>query len=171
MKFSESIMNYLKWAGAITVLLNFFLLGHGYYLDQRAKAWVETVKGTYVEDTWSKDGEEGFFLVHWDQGPPPPSCPVTINGYFTNNGYSVSDLGITLSTADHHTVHLSKNGKISLEPVGHEAFWFVGDKGGEWLYHLEFTFHCSAISRTQWLFWLNQDHTYTADPVVINLGE
>ena len=169
MKFSDSIMSYLKWAGVITVFLNFFLLGHGYYLDQRAKAWVATVSGTYVADTWSKDGDEGYFLIQWDETYPPPSCSVTINSYFTNNGYAVSDLGITLSAADHHTVHLAKNGRISIEPVGHEAHWFVDDKGGVWKYHLEFTFHCSAIGKTQWLFFLNLDNTYTAKPVVINI--
>ena len=96
---------------------------------------------------------------------------MTINSYFTNNGYAVSDLGITLSAADHHTVHLAKNGRISIEPIGHEAHWFVDDKGGEWSYYLEFTFHCSAIGKTQWLFFLNLDNTYTAKPVVINLNK
>ena len=165
----EKIKGYLMFAGMITVILNFFLLGHGWFQDKRAQEWVKTVSGTYVADTWNKDGDAGYFLVHWDETTPPPSCPVTINSYFTNNGYAVSDLGVTLSAADHHAVHLSKNGKISIEPVGHDAHWFVDDKGGEWKYHLEFTFHCSAIAKTQWLFWLNLDSTYTATPVVIDV--
>ena len=167
MTISSSIMNYLKWAGAITVLLNFFLLGHGWYQSHQAEKWVKTVQGTYIEESWSDEG----FLVQWDKTSAPPSCPVTIHGVFQNNGYSVSDFGVTLSPADHHAVHLAKNGKISIEPIGSTAHRFVSDRPGEWHYKLEMTFHCSAIGKTQWLFWLNLDRTFTATPVVINIGE
>ena len=161
----EKIKGYLMFAGVITIILNFFLLGHGWYQDCQAKKWVETVTGTVVVDSW---GEEGF-LVQWDKTAAPPSCPVTIHGVFQNNGYSISDFGVTLSPADHHAVHLAKNGKISLEPVGETAYRFVSKLPGEWHYKLEFTFHCSAIGKTQWLFWLNLDNTYTATPVVIDV--
>lgn len=167
----EKIKGYLVITGIITVMLNFIVLGHGYYNTYQAQKWVETVSGTYVPDSWHPDGDQGFFLVDWDETDAPPSCPVTIHGVFQNNGYAVSDFGVRLDTADHHAVHLAKNGKISIEPVGHEAFWFVGDKLGDWEYTLEFTFHCSAIAKTQWLFWLNQDKTFAAQPVVLNLGE
>ena len=127
---------------------------------------MKSVEGTYLEGSWDGDG----FLVQWADSPPPPSCSVTIHGVFANNGYSVSDFGITLSPADHHAVHLAKNGKISIEPVGDTAFKFVSDRPGEWHYKLEFTFHCSAIGKSQWFFWLNQDRTYTAKPVIISIG-
>ena len=166
MKISDSIMGYLKWAGLIAVLLNFFLLGHAYYSSNQAEKWVKTVEGTYIEESWNGDG----FLVQWSKSPAPPSCPVTIHGVFQNNGYSVSDFGITLSPADHHAVHLAKNGKISIEPVGETAFRFVTDRPGEWHYKLEFTFHCSAVGKSQWFFWLNLDNTYTAKPVIIKIG-
>ena len=163
----EKVKGYLMFAGIITMFLNVFLLGHGWYQSNQAHRWVEAVSGEYVVDSW---GEKGF-LVQWAETSPPPSCPVTIHGVFQNNGYSISDFGITLSTADHHAVHLAKNGKISLEPIGEAAYKFVSERPGEWHYKLDFTFHCSAISQTQWLFWLNLDNTYTAEYVVLNIGE
>ena len=162
----EKIKGYIMYASIIAILLNFFLLGHGWYQTCQAEKWVKSVEGTYVEGSWDGDG----FLVQWADSPPPPSCSVTIHGVFANNGYSVSDFGITLSPADHHAVHLAKNGKISIEPVGDTAFKFVSDRPGEWHYKLEFTFHCSAIGKSQWFFWLNQDRTYTAKPVIISIG-
>ena len=161
----EKVKGYLMFAGVITMFLNVFLLGHGWYQDRQARKWVETVSGTYVEGSWGENG----FLVQWDKTYEPPSCPVTIHGVFQNNGYSISDFGITLSPADHHAVHLAKNGKISVEPIGPTAYQFVSDRPGEWHYKLEFTYHCSAIGKTQWLFFLNLDNTYTATPVVIDV--
>ena len=167
----DKIFNWLKWTGLVTVLLNFFLVGHAWYYDKKAQAFVMQVHGSYIEDTWQPDGSEGTFLVQWDKTESPPACPVTIHAVFSNNGYAVSDFGANLSTDDHHAVHLAKNGKISVEPVGHTAFNFVSKRPGAWLYKLEFTFHCSAVAKSTWFFWLNTDNTYTAKPVVINIGE
>ena len=116
---------------------------YGWYQDNRARAWVATVQGRYVEDSW---GERGF-LVQWDKTVAPPGCAVTIHGVFQNNGYSISDFGVTLSPADHHAVHLAKNGKISLEPIGSDAYKFVSERPGEWHYKLDFTFHCSPTTK------------------------
>ena len=163
----EKIKGYLMFAGVITIILNFFLLGHGWYQDRQARLWVDSITGQYIDGTL----ERGKMLIHWDATHAPPSCPVTIHGVFANNGYSVSDFGVDLSTADHHAVHLAKNGKTSPEPIGDTAYNFITERPGEWHYKLDFTFHCSAIGKTQWLFWLNLDNTYTATPVVIDVGE
>ena len=163
----DKLMNWLKWTGIVSVLLNFFLIGHAWYYDIQAKAFVDNVHGIYVDGTWEADGDEGKFLIQWDKTGSPPACPVTIHAVFTNNGYAVSDFGAHLDADDHHAVHLAKNGKISVEPVGHTAFNFVNDRAGTWLYKLEFTFHCSTVAKSTWFFWLNLDNTYTAQPVTI----
>ena len=167
----DKILNWLKWTSLVTVILNFFLLGHAWYYDKKARDFVDSVSGTYIADTWRADGREGTFLAQWDKTDPPPACPVTIHAVFSNNGYAVSDFGAHLDADDHHAVHLAKNGKISVEPVGHTAFNFVSERNGAWSYKLEFTFHCSAVAKSTWFFWLNTDNTYTAKPVVINIGE
>ena len=143
----NSIMGYLKIAGFITIALNFFLLGHAWYFDKKAEEWVSKVEGTYIADSWKADGEDGIFLVKWNEQEFPPACRVTVNSVFLSNGYAVNDLGAHLDADDMHAIHLSKSGKISIEPVGHHAFWFVDEMGGTWKYKLEFTFHCSAIGK------------------------
>ena len=167
----NNILGYLKIAGLVTVVLNFFLIGHAYYYDKVAKNWVSSIEGTYVPDSWKADGDEGLFLVKWNEQEYPPACRVTINSVFISNGYAVNDLGAHLDADDMHTIHLSKNGKISIEPVGHTAFWFVDNMGGTWKYKLEFTFHCSAISKSTWFFWLNLDKTYTTKPIIIEINK
>ena len=167
----NNLMGYLKVAGLITVALNFFLIAHAKYYDSIAKEWVSQIEGEYIPGSWKSDGDEGVFLVKWNPQEFPPACRVTINSVFLNNGYAVNDLGAHLDADDMHSIHLSKNGKISLEPVGHHAFWFVDDMKGEWKYKLEFTFHCSAVSKSTWFFWLNLDETYTTKPIIINLDK
>ena len=75
----DKIFNWLKWTGLVTVLLNFFLVGHAWYYDKKAQAFVMQVHGSYIEDTWQPDGSEGTFLVQWDktESPPTPNHPNT----------------------------------------------------------------------------------------------
>ena len=163
----DKLMTWLKWTGLVTVLLNFFLLGHAWYYDKQAKEWVSSIEGTYIENTWSEDG----FVVQWNNTHNPPACDVDVYGVFASNGYAAPDFGHKFTASEFHSVHLSKNGKISPEPIGEFAYNFIEKKGGEWHYKLEFTFHCSAISKSTWFFWLNLDKTYTVKPVVIAVGE
>ena len=160
-------INFVKWTTIITLILNVFLISHAWYYNYKAKEWVSSISGQYIEDSWSDKG----FLVQWNSQDFPPACEVTVHSVFTNNGYAIVDEGGTLGADDFHSIHLSKNGKITLEPVGEVAHEFVTDRPGTWLYKLEFSFHCSTIARSNYLFWLNLDETYTTKAVVIEVPD
>lgn len=158
---------FVKWTTGISLILNMFLIGHAFYYNKQAERWVSSIHGQYIADSWDDNG----FLVQWNAQEFPPACQVTINSVFTNNGYAIADEGAHLGADDFHTVHLSKNGKTTLEPVGKVARQFVESRPGTWLYKLEFTFHCSTVGKSSWLFWLNLDETYTTNAVVIEVKD
>ena len=158
-------LSFVKWTTIATLVLNVFLLAHAWYFNKRAEEWVNSISGQYIEGSWSDKG----FLVQWNSQEFPPACDVTVHSVFTNNGYAIVDEGGALGADDFHSIHLSKNGKITLEPVGKTAHEFVSGIPGTWLYKLEFTFHCSTVGKSNYLFWLNLDETYTTKAVVIEV--